>query len=188
MRVTCFINLPKRKTPHRVERRALKNYFLEVGFAAPPSILRLMRALSFACAFKRRTLGVLRLSPRPMTILLEFNAVFTSELIETDFVDGTDSSGADFQRNELRQSYRPETLGLEVREKTVLSLDVRVRYAVADLYAFASEFTTTTHVYSSPSRLGLSSRGPRGADGLLEVPIAEVAMADISVAKLRSWR
>ena len=70
----------------------------------------------------------------------------------------------------------------------MLSLNVGVRYAVTDLHAFASEFTTTTHSYSSPSRIGLSSRGPRGAYGLLEVPIADVAIADISVAKLRSWR
>ncbi len=105
-----------------------------------------MRALSLARAFKRFIFGVLRLSPRPITYPLEFKAVFTSKLVETELVDRADRSCADFQSNELREFNRPETLRLKVWKKAVLSLDIGVRYAVSDLYALASEFTLTAHL------------------------------------------
>jgi len=110
-------------------------------------------------------------------------------MIQTQFVDRSDRRGRDTQGDELVELGRPKALLLQVGQEAVLRLNVRVRYSVADLNAFSSQFTTTRHAYSSPSRFGLSSeRGPLGPPERLEVPMAEVAIADISVAKLRSWR
>lgn len=133
----------KKENAPRKERCPLSLNYLEALAAV---ILALMRALSFARAFNRRIFGVLRLSPRPITSLLEFNAVFTSILIEAELVDRADRSCANFQSYELCKFYRPETLRLKVWKEAVLSLDIGVRYAVSDLYALASEFTLTAHL------------------------------------------
>src|SRR5690606_1219320 len=65
--------------------------------------------------------------------------------VQADFIDRANCRRRNAQSYKLLACVRPESLRLQVGQKTMLGFDVRVRHAVPDLNAFSGKLTFPRH-------------------------------------------